>query len=457
MTAPPPERSVPIAPGTLVDGRLLIDRALGAGGMGEVFLAHGKTLPDVQFAVKVLRKEYAENAKIVRRLEDEARTQSVFKHDNIVRVFELLSWAGHTCLVMEYVEGESLERRIAQQPDGLGEAEVLNLMVGILKGLNHAHEHAVLHCDVKPGNVLLDAEGRPRITDFGISRDFGLVTEGFVKGGSPAYMSPEQVTRPNTLDLRTDVYSSGVLMFEMLTGRLPFPESDEDPFPQVKGTPLKLRALSPQLDVELEAIVAKALQADRALRYQGCLDFLSAIEARLARKRLRERWLPALAVVAVAAVVVPAAVYWYRHKAEQEAEQRIREARELALRQQSATIAAATKNAVDNLFSICRDSVRLKNKQAGLETARRQGETDLVPKFQDQLKQIEQNLGDFASAYGTAVGSLAKFDRKFVTEQMPVVVQLPAADGWLLKAVERDLAANRTAGTWKDLLTQCKA
>jgi hypothetical protein len=277
-------------------------------------------------------------------------------------------------------------------------------------------------------------------------------------------MSPEQIARHDSIDHRSDVYSCGIMLFEMFTGQLPFDEKGGELYPQLTQPPLRLRALRPEYDGELEAIVAKAIEFEPGLRYQGCLDFLDAIEKRLARQRWRRRWLPAIVIVLAAAIFVPVVLYWYKDQAAQQVEQirrdeqrKAEEARALALRQQNEAIEASIKNAAVSLFSICKDRVRLKDKRAGLAIARQQGMQDLVPKFQLQVNDIEQNLADYAKAYGTAISGLIKFENGLVGERFSNAANSQSTDPRLLGTVQKDISKGRTARTWEDLVSECAA
>jgi hypothetical protein len=442
--------------GAVLDNRLQLQRLLGEGGMGEVYLAHNVKLQDVQFAVKVLRPALAANERLVRRLESEARTQSRLRHKHIVRVFELLNWQDRRFLVLDYVEGTTLEARIGANPRGMGETEALALVVDVLAALNHAHEHGVLHCDVKPANVLIDADGQAHLTDFGIARNLWEAGAENIVGGTPAYMSPEQVAHPDRIDHRSDVYSAGMMLFEMLTGRLPFDHDTPHPCPQAALPPLRLRQLRPDLPEGLERIVGHALATDRSQRFQGCLDFLSAIERYRAWRRWKRTWLPLLGVLAVIGGGAYAKVRHDEEEAQRRTEQAQAQSRS-ALAQQRQAIAASIANAMTGQFKICLDSARLAEKRKGLAIAREQGPRmkDLASRFEAQVRDIEANLGTYTLGYDDALATLAA-SPALAQEGLRDFRLSAEADSWMRDAVRDDLQAHRFPRTLADLQGNCR-
>lgn len=442
--------------GTVLDGRLQMRRMLGEGGMGEVYLANNVKLRDVQFAVKVLRPELAANEQLVNRLEAEARTQSRLKHKHIVRVFELLNWHGQRFLVLDYVEGTTLEQRIAAHPQGMPEAEALTLIADILAALNHAHEHGVLHCDVKPANVLLDSDGQAHITDFGIARNLWEAGAENIVGGTPAYMSPEQTGRAERIDHRTDVYSAGMMLFEMLTGRLPFDQKSPHPYPQAVLPAMRLRQLRPELSKSLERIVARALLPDRARRFQGCLAFLTAIERYRAWQRWKRTWLPLLIVMAI----VGGAGYWKVRHDESEAQRRTELAEGqsiLALAQQRKAVSASIGNAMTSLFKVCLDTARLAKMREGLGIAKRErGTNDLVPQFETKIRAIEANLGTYTLGYDNALATLGAASPAMAQQGFQDFQLSAATDAWMRDAVRADLVSHRFPRTLADLQGACQ-
>jgi serine/threonine-protein kinase len=203
-------------------GRYTVDRVLGVGGMGTVFLARDATL-DRPVAIKVIAPDLATNGELRQRFLLEARTVARLRHPNVVSVYAAGESDGLLWFAMEYVPGESLRERLAREPV-LPAAEVAQIMHDLALALDDAHTAGVVHRDVKPENVLLDREtGRAMLTDFGVARalsagDGRLTGVGFVLG-SPRYMSPEQASGEEQIDGRSDLYSLGLVAYEMLAGR----------------------------------------------------------------------------------------------------------------------------------------------------------------------------------------------------------------------------------------------
>ncbi|MCC7537001.1 MAG: protein kinase [Deltaproteobacteria bacterium] len=220
MTIPPP--------GALIDGTYRVLSSLGEGGMGAVLLAHDENL-DRRVAIKVIRPAHLHNGGAVSRFLSEARAMARVHHPNVVQIFAFGSTSGAPYLVMEYVPGKTLEtwfrENIAKGP--LPVDTVLGMLDPICRGVEAIHRGGTVHRDLKPGNVLVGPAFRLAVTDFGLARLFGqpLRPRAFFVSGTPAYMAPElsSETMPDgRYASRADVYSLGVIAFELLTGRLPF-------------------------------------------------------------------------------------------------------------------------------------------------------------------------------------------------------------------------------------------
>lgn len=258
--------------GEVFAGRYEIEREIARGGMADVYLARDRQLAR-PVAVKVLRSEFARDPSFVERFRREAQNAAALDHPNIADVYD---WGGDTgtyFIVMEYVEGQSL-RDIIRTEGPLPGVVAARLAAEIADALAVAHRHGVIHRDVKPGNVLITATGQVKLTDFGIAANRfdasqGLTDTGLVMG-TAAYFSPEQA-QGHPVDGRSDVYSLGVVLFEMLTGTTPF--TGETPvaiaMKHVRETPPAMNRLVPDVPAQLQSVVNAALTKDIEVRYQS--------------------------------------------------------------------------------------------------------------------------------------------------------------------------------------------
>jgi serine/threonine protein kinase/Tfp pilus assembly protein PilF len=265
--------------------RYHIIEELGRGGMGRVYKALD-TQVDEKLAIKVLKPEVAADEKSRERFRNELKTTRQISHRHICRVYDFSEAEGQAFITMEYVSGEdlkSLVRRIGQLTPGKA------VFIGrqIAEGLAEAHRLGVIHRDLKPHNIMLDKEGNVRIMDFGIARTFqktGMTDTGVIIG-TPEYMSPEQV-EGREVDGRSDIYSLGIILYEMLTGRVPF--SGDTPLSvavkQKTERPVNPRKLNPQIPQEISRLILRCLEKDKALRFQDAaqlVDELTDIEKAL--------------------------------------------------------------------------------------------------------------------------------------------------------------------------------
>ncbi|MBD3299117.1 MAG: protein kinase, partial [candidate division Zixibacteria bacterium] len=240
---------------------------LGVGGMGEVYLAKDTRL-DRQVALKFLPREIAGDADRRKRLELEARTASSLDHPNILTIYEIDDHEGRPFIAMAYVEGGSLKERLEQGTIDIEDAARYG--VQIASGLGAAHARGIVHRDIKPDNILIDENNRARLTDFGLAKlkeSSGLTGRGTAVG-TVGYMSPEQA-QGLEVDARSDVFSLGVLLYELFTGEKPFVAEHAAAalYAIVHETPTPVRELNPDIPEPLAAVVARALAKDPSDRY----------------------------------------------------------------------------------------------------------------------------------------------------------------------------------------------
>ena len=271
-------------------GPYAIVGSLGHGGMGEVYEARDTRL-DRRVAIKTLRPELIADAQARRRFEREAKSLSSLSHPNICAIFDVGHHDGHDFIVMEYIEGETLSAALERR--GLDEPALVRIATQIANALTEAHDHGVLHRDVKPQNVMIGQRGLVKVLDFGLARavsenDSGgagaaATTTGYSAPldivGTAAYMSPEQA-RGEPLDGRSDIFSLGTLLYSSIAGRSPFEAgSPMATLSAVLSTePPPLGRIAPSTSPELQRIVRKCLEKDRSRRYQGVRDVATDLE-----------------------------------------------------------------------------------------------------------------------------------------------------------------------------------
>lgn len=295
-------------------GNLKIVSKIGEGGMGVVYLAENLQLNN-RFAVKSLAVKLTDDPSFRERFRKEALNQALLSHPNIVQAIDFFDEDGQFFLVMEYVSGQALDKLI-KQTEKLSEEETLRIFKDILRGLNFAHSKGVIHRDIKPQNVIVDDDGRARITDFGIAILVGekRLTSPGATVGSSWYMSPEQILRPKEIDHRSDVYSAGIVLYEMLTGDVPFDGESEFTIQnkQVKDVVPDPAKKNPLISSELKKIMMKALEKDPDKRYSGCGEFLKQIEEYEKSQYVPPpptRWKFVVAAIALIGIVVVAYKY----------------------------------------------------------------------------------------------------------------------------------------------------
>ncbi len=269
---------VPLTSGTMVSHYRIIEK-IGAGGMGEVYLAEDIELKR-KVALKFLAPQLCQNPECRARFMLEARAAARLNHPGILVIHEVGEYQNNPYFVMEYIEGQPLSAFIKSTQPSL--ENIISLAVQMADGLNEAHLNGIIHRDIKPGNILIDKNGRPKILDFGLAAIRGNepVADSQVTLGTIAYMSPEQ-SRGETVDHRSDIFSFGSLLYEMITGKLPFPgEYEAAVFYAIAYTePEPLTRYRPNIPQELQNIIDKALKKDPAQRYQEVLELIDDLKA----------------------------------------------------------------------------------------------------------------------------------------------------------------------------------
>ena len=269
-----------------MDSAVLNDRyrlveLVGTGGMATVYRGHDLLL-DRPVAIKALREPFASDESFRERFLEEARAAARLDHPNIVRIYDVGTHEGQPYLVMELVEGQDLKTIIHQEAP-LTVTKALGLVKQICAGVGHAHRTGIVHCDLKPQNILVTGEGEVKVADFGIARAFQQEPQEDEKEqmvwGSPHYISPEQASGEQPVPA-SDVYSIGIVLYEMLTGVPPFHAEDPSALilKHLREAPTPMSSLNPRIPPQLEWLVSKVLSKERANRYRNADQFGLAIE-----------------------------------------------------------------------------------------------------------------------------------------------------------------------------------
>lgn len=274
--------------GKTLDGLYTIRELIGAGGMANVYKAvvsaPGGPVPEgTVVAVKVLRQELMHDADLVRRFKNESKAISLLNHPNIVKVYDVSVGENLQYIVMECVEGMTLREYLNERGGKITSRETVHFIAQILRALDHAHRNGVVHRDIKPQNIMLLDNGQLRMMDFGIariSRAENQIQNGKKTMGSVHYISPEQAKGEET-DPKSDIYSVGVMMYEMLSGRLPFDADDmvEVARKQIRDTPKPLAELAPDVPLGLVQITERAMAKLPVNRYSSAAEMLEALDA----------------------------------------------------------------------------------------------------------------------------------------------------------------------------------
>ena len=270
--------------GEVLSDRYELEELVGTGGMSSVYRAHDRLL-DRKVALKVLHEQYTDDEEYVERFRREARAVAALSHPNIVTVIDRGEHGGRQFIVFEYVAGENLKQLINRR----GPAPVttaLELGIQMARALSFAHQQGLVHRDVKPQNVLLNGEGEAKVTDFGIARSLdvqhGMTQTGTVLGTSD-YIAPEQA-QGQRVDEQTDVYSLGVVLYELLTNEVPFPGENfvAVAMRHINEEPPSIRDKRPDVSPRLEAAIHRAMAKDAADRFPTMIAFCQELDACLA-------------------------------------------------------------------------------------------------------------------------------------------------------------------------------
>ncbi len=267
-----------VTTGTIVDGRYEIKERLGSGGMAAVYRAHDQQLGR-EVALKLLYPRFAEDDSFVERFRREASAAAGLQHPNVVSVYDRGEWDGTSYIAMELVTGRTL-RELVQETGPMDPVRAIDCTIGVLRAARFAHRRGIVHRDLKPHNVLVDSEGRAKVTDFGIAKAGASdMTETGSIMGTAQYMSPEQA-QGLAVTPRADLYAVGVLLYELLVGRPPFDGETavSIALKQVSELPVPPGRIIPTVPPELDAVVLRALEKDPALRFADAEEFIAALE-----------------------------------------------------------------------------------------------------------------------------------------------------------------------------------
>jgi Protein kinase domain len=426
--------------GQTIHGNLQIQSLIGEGAMGAVFLAENLELPGRKCAVKVLLNPITSSPKFQERFDEEARHQAALDHPNIVRVQDYFKENGRYYLVMDYVDGKPLSKIIAERGK-MSEKEAIDTMDGILRGLNCAHEQGIVHRDVKPSNILVDSTGRARITDFGIAIRAGemrLTSTGISAVGTAEYMSPEQIRKPGSINHLADVYSAGIVLFEMLTGDVPF--HGETDFAvhqlQVKARPPNPRNSNAAISPRVTRIIALAMAKDPKDRIQGCEQFRRLLAGEVDPPFRWKRVVVGAAAGLLCAAAYEAAPRW-----------RVWFPPPVAPVQKidPGQISDAAGYALQQLELLCREVAVRTTKEQGKQLAESLPDSAKAAEFDSQIRDAQANIAGFAQQYNRGLTKLARFEDSAVASALQEVASDPGRS--YISVVERDAQKIRAVPT----------
>ena len=262
-----------LVPGTLIKERYEINDKVGSGDMADVYKAKDHNLNRF-VAIKILKSEFNDDKNFVKKFQEEAQACAGLSHSNIVNIYDVGNEGDIHFIVMELVEGITLKNYI-ERKGKLEIKEAVGIAVQIAKGIEVAHLNQIVHRDIKPQNIIISKEGKVKVTDFGIAKAVNSNTITDEAVGSVHYLSPEQA-RGGYSDEKSDIYSLGVTMYEMLSGRVPFNGDNTVSVAllHIQSEPIPLRELDPEIPVSVERIVQKCMQKKPERRYLSAVDLI---------------------------------------------------------------------------------------------------------------------------------------------------------------------------------------
>ena len=266
--------------GMFIAERYEIIEKIGSGGMSDVYKAKCHTLKR-SVAIKVLKSEFSEDKTFVSKFRAEAQSAAGLMHANVVNVYDVGEENGIYYIVMELVEGITLKKYI-EKKGRLGIREAVSIAIQVAQGMDAAHKHKIVHRDIKPQNIIISKEGKVKVTDFGIAKAASSNTINSTVMGSVHYISPEQA-RGGYSDDKSDIYSFGIMLFEMLTGRVPF-EGDTTvaiALQHIQDDIVSPKDFVPEIPVSVEKIVMKCTQKKTEKRYQSATDLIADLKRSL--------------------------------------------------------------------------------------------------------------------------------------------------------------------------------
>ena len=272
--------------GKILKNRYRVDESLGRGGMAEVYRVWDLQR-DVPLAMKVLREDLAHDVVFLKRFEREAKTLSKLQHPNIVRFYGLEQDDMLVFMLMDYIEGESLREEIFRsRGKGMSLERILEIMHPVCSALNYAHQSGIVHCDLKPGNILIDKSGKVFISDFGIARHIDASTSTMIGIGTPAYMAPELIKGQDPTP-QTDIYALGIVLYEMLTGgERPFTgeratitgtTAEKVRWEHLKMEPAPISKFNPDVNHNFQIVIECCLQKKSEKRFQNTQELMNTL------------------------------------------------------------------------------------------------------------------------------------------------------------------------------------